>query len=96
MEKIFAKLFVFVAAVSAPALALASESGGGAAAEFLDKLLAPLGMLTFILLASTLALGLKMSKNRKVFFKWHRILAFVTIAVAACHGLLVFTVEYIL
>jgi len=84
--------FLLTAAMSVPILAGGDEEASGAIA-FIDKLLAPLGIATFLLLATTVALGVLMPKKRKVLFKWHKILAFTTLAVAATHGILVMIVE---
>jgi hypothetical protein len=54
-----------------------------------QTLIVPLGLTTLACLASTLALGLRMSRNRKAIFPWHRGLAFTTLALALVHAILV-------
>ncbi len=62
------------------------EHGEGSS---LSGLIEPLGIVTLVLLATTLTVGLLMKKNRRVLFPLHRTLAFITLASAVFHGLLV-------
>jgi YHS domain-containing protein len=57
----------------------------------LGQLIEPFGVATLSLLVLTFCFGYFMSKNRRVLFKWHRRLAYVTIVVALCHATLVLT-----
>jgi len=93
MKKSLLSAAVFLAAGLMSAPAFAGDGVASGAISFIDKLLIPLGITTFILLAGTVTLGKLMPKNRKVLFKWHKILAFTTLAVAATHGILVMIVE---
>lgn len=53
------------------------------------RLVKPLGILTFVLFATTLVLGLLVPRNRAVLLKWHKVLAVVAILLAACHAAIV-------
>jgi len=55
----------------------------------LSALIEPLGIVTLVLLVTTLTMGLLMKRNRRVLFPLHRTLAFITLASALFHGLLV-------
>jgi YHS domain-containing protein len=55
----------------------------------LGQLVEPFGLATLSLLILTFCFGYFMSKNRRLLFKWHRRLAYVTIVVALCHATLV-------
>jgi len=70
-------------------IALADETGHGQNSQnnlSIQSIIVPLGILTLILLISTLTLGFSLPKNRKRLFPWHRKLAIVTIIVAIVHA----------
>jgi len=50
----------------------------------------PLGITTLLLLIATLCLGFLTRKNFQLLFKWHRLLAILTLISALCHATLVF------
>ena len=54
------------------------------------KLVEPLGATTLSLLVITLCLGFLARKNFQLLFKWHRLLAILTLISALCHATLVF------
>ncbi|NOZ22261.1 MAG: YHS domain-containing protein [Planctomycetes bacterium] len=55
----------------------------------LGSLVRPFGIATLTLLALTACAGLFRRKNPKLLLKWHKRLAFATVALALCHALLV-------
>ena len=52
-------------------------------------LIIPFGVATFFSITTTIALGLKMPKNREAIFPWHRKMAMFTMFMALCHVTLV-------
>jgi hypothetical protein len=69
-----------------PCLVASGEDGKEA---FPASFIKPLGITTFALLATTLTVGLRIRKKRRVLLPVHKTLAFITLASALCHGLLV-------
>jgi hypothetical protein len=64
-------------------------NGGHEDAAFAASFIKPLGITTITLLVATLIVGLTMKKKRRVLLPVHRTLAFITLALALSHGLLV-------
>ncbi len=56
----------------------------------LNSIVEPLGITTLSLLIVTICLGVLTRKNFQLLFKWHRLLAILTLVSALCHGILVF------
>ena len=56
----------------------------------LNSIVKPLGITTLALLIATIYLGYLMRKNFQLLFKWHRLLAILTLVSALCHRILVF------
>jgi len=67
----------------------AEPEGAGRSGFHVGQLVEPFGVATLSLLSITFCLGYFMKKKPKLFLKWHRRLAYVTIVVAFCHATLV-------
>ncbi len=81
------KRFLFITMLIIPlAVSTAALAHGEEHSHFdFSRLIIPAGITTFIFMFLTLTLGLLIKKNRKIFFPWHRRLAFLTIAMAVIH-----------
>jgi hypothetical protein len=51
-----------------------------------------LGIVTLALLAAAVATGYFMPKNRKLLFKWHRIIGFTALVLAVTHAVIVIVI----
>ena len=74
-------------------IAFADETGHGQQSHngfTMQSVIAPLGIVTLILLISTFILGFLVPKNRKKLFPLHRKMAITTIVVAVIHASVVF------
>ena len=89
-----AKSTVSLLVITAAGWAGNALANGGSGHEHQDttifqSLIVPFGMATFILLLTTIILGLQMARNRAVIFPWHRRIAFSALFMALCHATLV-------
>ena len=51
-----------------------------------------LGIITLVLLAAAVATGFLMPKNRKLLFKWHRIIGVTVLVMAVIHAIVVIVI----
>jgi len=51
-----------------------------------------IGIITLVLLAAAVATGFLMPKNRKLLFKWHRIIAVAALVTAVTHAIVVMVI----
>jgi len=89
MKKITQSFIITIYSMIFPLSVYAAKAGQGRGEGFRSDIIVTLGAMTITCLAVTFLMGYFMPKNRKLLFIWHKRMAIATVALAACHALMV-------